>query len=70
MTDASQNESQPPEWVVQFKQQISPSNWCIPVESIWRKYGWVPPSKECPETIAKHATFRTWHLTQPARESQ
>ena len=26
----------------------------------WRKYGWVPPSKECPSTMEKQKAFREW----------
>ena len=30
------------------------------VAATWRKHGWVPPSKECPATMAKQKAFREW----------
>lgn len=30
------------------------------VESTWRKHGWVPPSKECADTMRKQKAFREW----------
>ena len=59
-----------PLWIDLMACQIHPQDWCIPVETIWRRHGWKPPSKECPETIAKQLAFRTWSLTLPAGESQ
>jgi len=61
--------NQMPSWACILKSQIDPSDWCIPVELIWRKHGWVPPSKECPETMAKQLSFRTWSVNTPAGES-
>ena len=61
--------SQMPLWACILKSQIDPSDWCIPVELIWRRHGWVPPSKECPATIEKQLAFRTWSVTLPAGES-
>ena len=29
-----------------------------PVEEIWRERGWIPPSTECPDTMAKHKAFK------------
>lgn len=49
-----------PLWLEEFSRQIKPGNWCIPVEDVWRKYGWVPPSRECPATMRKHETYRRW----------
>jgi hypothetical protein len=33
-----------------------------PVEEIWRERGWIPPSTECPDTMAKHKAFREWSI--------
>jgi hypothetical protein len=33
-----------------------------PVEEIWREHGWIPPSTECQETMAKHKAFREWSI--------
>jgi hypothetical protein len=33
-----------------------------PVEEIWREHGWIPPSTECPDTMAKHKAFREWSI--------
>ena len=61
--------NQMPSWACILKSQIDPSDWCIPVELIWRRHGWVPPSKECPATMAKQVSFRTWQVTLPAGET-
>lgn len=58
MTD----DNEPPYWLTLLAHQITPDRWCIPVETIWRRYGWKPPSTECAETMAKHKAFRTWTL--------
>jgi len=62
-------ERQMPSWADLIDHQIPPDRWFRPVESVWREYGWKPPSTECPETMRKHKAFRTWHLTPPAGES-
>ena len=61
--------SQTPLWLDLMACQIHPDDWCIPVETVWRRAGWKPPSKECPETMAKQQSFRTWSVTLPAGES-
>ena len=30
------------------------------VQHVWRKHGWVPPSKECADTMRKQKAFREW----------
>ena len=54
------HDDQPPGWLAEFNRQIKPTNWCIPVEDVWRKYGWVPPSRECPVTMARQHAYRAW----------
>jgi type II secretory pathway component PulL len=61
--------SKPPLWLSLMATQIHPADWCIPVEDVWRRAGWVPPSRECPATIAKQQSFRTWTVTLPAGET-
>jgi hypothetical protein len=43
------------------------------VEEIWREHGWIPPSTECPDTMAKHKAFKEWSIRgvvdQPYQES-
>ncbi len=43
------------------------------VEEIWREHGWIPPSTECPDTMAKHRAFKEWSIRnvvdQPYKES-
>jgi hypothetical protein len=43
------------------------------VEEIWREHGWIPPSTECPDTMAKHKAFKEWSIRgvvdQPHQES-
>jgi len=57
-----EDETKPPLWLTLMDCQIDPRDWCIPVEQVWRRYGWRPPSTECAETMAKHKAFRTWTL--------
>ena len=64
------DDKQIPLWVSLFNCQIHPQDWCIPVEDVWRRAGWKPPSRECPQTMAKQQSFRTWIVTLPAGESQ
>ena len=61
---------QVPSWIDLIDHQIQPDKWFRPVDQVWREHGWKPPSTECPETMAKHKAFRTWHLTLPAGESK
>lgn len=58
-----------PTWLALFQKQRLPENWCIPVEVIWRRYGWVPPSTECADTMLKHKTFRSWKYVDPERSA-
>jgi len=62
--------TKPPLWLDLMACQIHPQDWCIPVETVWRRAGWKPPSTECPETMAKQKSFRTWTVTLPAGEAQ
>jgi hypothetical protein len=43
------------------------------VEEIWREHGWIPPSTECQDTMAKHKAFKEWSIRgvvdQPYQES-
>jgi hypothetical protein len=57
-----EDENKPPLWLTLMNCQIDPRDWCIPVEQVWRRHGWIPPSTECPETMRKHKAFRTWTL--------
>ena len=63
-------ERQMPSWIDLIDHQIQPDKWFRPVDQVWREHGWKPPSKECPETMAKQQSFRTWIVTLPASESQ
>ena len=62
ISTAQDDQPKPPGWVAEFNRQIKPGNWCLPVEDVWRRHGWVPPSRECPETMRKHETYRRWQL--------
>jgi len=57
-----EDENKPPLWLTLMDCQIDPRDWCIPVEQVWRRHGWIPPSKECVDTMQKHKAFRTWTL--------
>jgi hypothetical protein len=57
-----EDETKPPLWLTLMNCQIDPRDWCIPVEQVWRRHGWIPPSKECADTMAKQQAFRTWTM--------
>lgn len=40
------------------------------VAATWRKHGWVPPSKECAQTMAKQKAFRDWVANPHARPQE
>jgi hypothetical protein len=60
---------QKPQWLDLLDHQIQPDKWFRPVDQVWREHGWVPPSTECKQTMAKHKAFRTWTYQLPAGES-